>query len=147
MNTHTWPNRDPILELGGINLYGFVYNDPENNTDFFGLMPPPAQKPGPPQRDPGQAGCDAAYENCVDKCRNMPKRTQWQRYLAQACYAACSEDYATCLKNVPKKPPQKTDCPPEKSPITIVPVDPLPVRVPTIPIRIPFPELPIPVIP
>jgi RHS repeat-associated protein len=32
-----WPNRDPIGERGGRNLYGFVGNDGINHTDPFGL--------------------------------------------------------------------------------------------------------------
>lgn len=31
-----WINRDPIREYGGLNLYGFNYNDPVNRTDFYG---------------------------------------------------------------------------------------------------------------
>jgi RHS repeat-associated protein len=31
-----WPNRDPILEFGGINLYGFVGNDPIQFFDPLG---------------------------------------------------------------------------------------------------------------
>ena len=31
-----WLNRDPIFELGGINLYGFVENSPLNGYDAFG---------------------------------------------------------------------------------------------------------------
>ena len=30
-------NRDPIEELGGSNLYGFVENDPVNGWDYLGL--------------------------------------------------------------------------------------------------------------
>jgi RHS repeat-associated protein len=33
-----WPNRDPIEELGGYNLYGFVGNDPVNYSDPEGLF-------------------------------------------------------------------------------------------------------------
>jgi uncharacterized protein RhaS with RHS repeats len=38
-NTETgrWLSRDPIEERGGINLYGFVGNDPVNNSDYLGL--------------------------------------------------------------------------------------------------------------
>jgi len=32
-----WPNRDPIGELGGLNLYGYVGNDPLNRVDPLGL--------------------------------------------------------------------------------------------------------------
>jgi hypothetical protein len=32
-----WPNRDPIEENGGLNLYGFVRNDGVNSWDYLGL--------------------------------------------------------------------------------------------------------------
>jgi RHS repeat-associated protein len=32
-----WLNRDPIGELGAINLYGFVHNNPINSVDLHGL--------------------------------------------------------------------------------------------------------------
>ena len=35
--TGRWMSRDPIEELGGINLYGFAYNSPNDNQDVFGL--------------------------------------------------------------------------------------------------------------
>jgi len=37
-NLQRWLNRDPIMELGGINLYGFVGNDPVDGCDLFGLQ-------------------------------------------------------------------------------------------------------------
>ena len=36
-NLHTWINRDPIEEIGGINLYEFVQNQPSSLIDFYGL--------------------------------------------------------------------------------------------------------------
>lgn len=36
-STGRWPNRDPIEERGGLNLYGFVYNDALDFFDFLGL--------------------------------------------------------------------------------------------------------------
>ena len=37
-NLQRWLNRDPIGELGAINLYGFVGNNPINFVDPFGLL-------------------------------------------------------------------------------------------------------------
>jgi RHS repeat-associated protein len=37
-STGTWPNRDPIQERGGLNLYGFVGNDSIDRVDILGLM-------------------------------------------------------------------------------------------------------------
>jgi RHS repeat-associated protein len=34
-----WLNRDPIGEMGGLNLFGFVGNDPVNKIDVLGLHP------------------------------------------------------------------------------------------------------------
>jgi RHS repeat-associated protein len=33
-----WPNRDPIEESGGTNMYGFVWNDGVNLWDYLGMM-------------------------------------------------------------------------------------------------------------
>ncbi|MDT9221447.1 MAG: RHS repeat-associated core domain-containing protein, partial [Limnospira sp. PMC 1240.20] len=41
--TGRWPNRDPIEERGGYNLYGFVFNDAFNWFDDYGTR---ARKPG-----------------------------------------------------------------------------------------------------
>ena len=35
--TGRWPNRDPIEERGGANLYGFVGNDGVNSWDYLGM--------------------------------------------------------------------------------------------------------------
>ncbi len=35
-----WLSRDPIGEEGGLNLYGFVGNDPVNQWDYLGLLGP-----------------------------------------------------------------------------------------------------------
>ena len=35
--TGRWPSRDPIEEEGGINLYGFIWNDGTNGVDYLGL--------------------------------------------------------------------------------------------------------------
>jgi hypothetical protein len=52
-----WPNRDPLGELGGFNLYSYTSNDPVNGVDVWGLFknpnwPPIKPPPGGP-RPPG----------------------------------------------------------------------------------------------
>jgi len=37
--TGRWPSRDPIEEDGGVNLYGFVFNAPQNWIDRLGWEP------------------------------------------------------------------------------------------------------------
>jgi RHS repeat-associated protein len=37
--TGRWPSRDPIKEEGGLNLYGYVENNPMNARDLDGLQP------------------------------------------------------------------------------------------------------------
>ncbi len=36
--TGRWPSRDPIEEVGGINLYGFVENNGVNDLDYLGQL-------------------------------------------------------------------------------------------------------------
>jgi hypothetical protein len=35
-STGRWLSRDPIAERGGVNLYGFAYNDPVQTCDYLG---------------------------------------------------------------------------------------------------------------
>ena len=64
-STGRWPNRDPLGELGGINLYGFVRNSAVNLYDPLGLTIPgtgPGAYPPytqPPLPTPGTIGNNA----------------------------------------------------------------------------------------
>ena len=44
-----WPDRDPIGEEGGSNLYAVTNNDPINKIDFLGLINDPNKPPPPPR--------------------------------------------------------------------------------------------------
>ena len=72
-----WLNRDPIEELGGLNLYGFVRNDGVNRWDYLGMnnqvhetqpgrpIPPDASVAPPPR--PGAPGsATEAGGNVID---------------------------------------------------------------------------------
>jgi len=39
--TGRWPSRDPLVERGGMNLYGFVGNDGVNKWDIYGKITAP----------------------------------------------------------------------------------------------------------
>ncbi len=58
-----WPNRDPVAERGGLNLYGFGGNSPVDKIDPFGLdyswpvVPPPGYPPIFPYRPPQPKQC------------------------------------------------------------------------------------------
>ena len=41
--TGRWPSRDPIEEVGGLNVYSFVSNNGVNQWDYLGLMHPVVQ--------------------------------------------------------------------------------------------------------
>jgi RHS repeat-associated protein len=47
-NLQRWLNRDPLSEFGGINLYGFVLNNPAIWIDAFGLVTVGVPTPVPP---------------------------------------------------------------------------------------------------
>ncbi len=59
-----WPNRDPIGELGGINLYEYAGNDAVDNVDPFGLQDGMA--------NPANA---AALEEAEAAAEGLPKPT------------------------------------------------------------------------
>ncbi len=51
--TGRWISRDPIAESGGLNLYGFVGNDPANRWDMLGLKAPGFRPTNPSGTGPG----------------------------------------------------------------------------------------------
>jgi RHS repeat-associated protein len=53
--TARWISRDPIEEMGGVNLYGYVDRNPMNLNDPFGL------------ESANPMGCPKAFEDAFDK--------------------------------------------------------------------------------
>jgi uncharacterized protein RhaS with RHS repeats len=70
--TGRWPSRDPIGERGGVNLYGFVGNDPVRRWDYLGLYidndgnilsgPPQPCKSDEEKDDFGECCCPKSME-------------------------------------------------------------------------------------
>ena len=77
--TQRWLNRDPIGEDGGVNLYGYVENDPLSNVDFFGLW-----SPGAHDDLINHALAGKASDDCIARIqrssRGFDKRTQGVQY-------------------------------------------------------------------
>jgi RHS repeat-associated protein len=68
-----WPNRDPIAERGGLNLYGFVRNNPANLIDSDGRAPmgwPVVPPPGYPPSIPPKPPSDTSIRKCNRKIEN-----------------------------------------------------------------------------
>jgi RHS repeat-associated protein len=68
--TGRWPSRDPIEELGGINLYGFVSNDGVNKLDVLGLC---GTCPSGKKIRQLQGGGKCTHEFRTDKQKGIPK--------------------------------------------------------------------------
>jgi RHS repeat-associated protein len=98
-NLQRWLNRDPIFERGGINLYGFVLNDPISDIDSFGLR----QKKVPSKNGCGAEGkldivpdnfglwnfgpaCDA-HDICYGVCGNSREDcdSKWRSDMIDSC--------------------------------------------------------------
>jgi len=76
--TGRWPNRDPIEERGGMNLYGFVRNNPVSNTDPFGLesfLFPPQYAQDPEYRQGFNDGMGLGIP-----CGNRIKNKVWKKF-------------------------------------------------------------------
>lgn len=74
-------SRDPIEEEGGTNLYGFVWNNPNNWIDVLGKQPGPYHAPnwGMPPSSPGDGGgWGGAFSDLVDWLTgNAPTTTEY----------------------------------------------------------------------
>jgi RHS repeat-associated protein len=84
-NLARWLTRDPIGEEGGVNLYGFVNQDPVSLVDPLGLKPR-FQPAGPDQ------GCEYYKERC--ECEN----DQYACKAYDCCKAFGDDNTSNCIR-------------------------------------------------
>ena len=95
-----WVNRDPLEELGGINLFTFVRNQPTTTHDKFGLIAP---------MSPCQAAMDALDAALADADEEAAETGS----VSPSTLAAINAARAAVAANCPdKKPPQLPPQPP-----------------------------------
>ena len=114
LNMQRFLNRDPIQEQGGINLYGFVGNDPSDNVDPLGLaivaytklncLGYASGKNAFIQPDPG-GGKNGNGESLKDVVERMGYKCSGP--TTKECKSSCDQDvmvvYVYRYKNNPKK--------------------------------------------
>ena len=90
-STGRWPSRDPIQEKGGLNLYGYVGNDPIRRIDPLGLMYEDDPAWGP-------------YQECLNGCLNVPVCGGQRRQ----CREDCMRQYKEAKESPRTKPWDET---------------------------------------
>ena len=79
--TGRWPNRDPIEEQGGVNLYGFVENKSIDSYDYLGHRKITFKIAVGPDNGPGGAGEMPSFTNLQKQFQKqlgyVPKKLIW----------------------------------------------------------------------
>ncbi len=118
-----WVNRDPILENGGVNLYGYVGNSPVDGTDASGLFHPITIPTIPDPDDSARTRSDLCL--CLLACKRQA--TPLQRQL---CIFRCVEDLDRLYQDHLKNQRYLQLGPPASPPIQPVPFNDTPAPTP-----------------
>ena len=78
-----WISRDPIGEDGGLNLYGFVGNDPISSIDPIGLDPDDRANVVLFPADPGE-GLDTTEASFAELVRGKAKKYDWSYFEVES---------------------------------------------------------------
>jgi RHS repeat-associated protein len=95
-STGRWPNRDPIEEQGGQNLYGMLGNDAVNFVDMFGLKKL-SKTEGEAAIRAGltmlQSACDKGCKNDGKTCCTADSCKEESKAIIEALVAAWNRNY------------------------------------------------------
>ncbi len=102
--TGRWASQDPIGEMGGLNLLGFVGNDPVNFVDPWGLSEWGFYQPNPFERVIGffysdyreERRLDALHYALTGQNRPTPAQAAWRVRQADRDYAALQDQGPLC---------------------------------------------------
>lgn len=110
-NLGRWLSQDPIGLRGGLNLYGYVNNDPANFVDPWGLQAGGGGSGGggftddfcPNDWDGCKRGCKGTCDMEIRSCNRRYKEGAKERSL---CYQAAMDVYSGCLADCDKNHPK-----------------------------------------
>jgi RHS repeat-associated protein len=99
-----WPNRDPIAEWGGRNLYRFVHNDPVLLLDPEGLLVAPPLVGPPPV-----VVCSMVFAGFFGAAGGLSQKFGWDDWMADRMVPDIDNKPLPCPKPPRKSKPQRPD--------------------------------------
>ena len=110
-NNGRWLNRDPIGELGGLNIYGFLENNSKNDSDILGLSSSCIKCPKGSKTKKSDNPCGTIYRSKTQKksptfngcgAAGGQKFPEFKGTFTtpcndhDICYATCGSSRSTC---------------------------------------------------
>jgi hypothetical protein len=91
--TGRWPSRDPIEEDGGINLYGYIENNPIGSFDYLGLHSEPRCR----TKCRAELPKGMSREECFQKCKTDPDHNYNDKTSIKICQRDMLNEDGSCV--------------------------------------------------
>jgi RHS repeat-associated protein len=91
--TGRWPSRDPIEEDGGINLYGYIENNPIGSFDYLGLHSEPRCR----TKCRAELPKGMSREECFQKCKTDPDHNYNDKTSIKICQRDILNEDGSCV--------------------------------------------------